>query len=227
MRVSRKVRWLAGTPLAVLVALVGGAWFYTHVVEGKAPERLTLPSASPGASGPAGPADGRWTVTSASRVGYRVDEVLFGQRATAVGRTNKVTGSLVLAGRRVTTASFTVDMASVTSDRERRDGQYRNRIMETSRYPTATFELIRPIAFAALPADGVTVVEPATGWLTLHGQTKQLTFDVSARRDGNTIRVNGSITVFFADWGIPDPSFGPAQVNDHGVLEFLLVFAKR
>jgi polyisoprenoid-binding protein YceI len=229
MRTSRKLRWLVGTPLAVLVLLVGGAWFYTHVVEGKAPDRLALSDTSPSA-GPTGgtpvAADGTWTATSASQVGYRVDEVLFGSHATAVGRTSKVTGTLVVAGTDVTKASFTVDMASVASDRERRDGQYRNRIMETSRFPTSSFELTRPIALKALPANGVTVSATATGRLTLHGQTKDVTFAVKAKRDGAAIQVNGSIPVVFADWGIPDASFGPAQVEDHGTLEFLLVFAR-
>jgi polyisoprenoid-binding protein YceI len=77
-----------------------------------------------------------------------------------------------------------------------------------------------------VPASGATVTARATGKLTLHGQTKEVTFDLKARRTGTTVEVNGTIPVVFADWGIPDPSFGPAQVEDHGELEFLLVFAK-
>jgi hypothetical protein len=43
-----------------------------------------------------------------------------------------------------------------------------------------------------------------------------VTFDVKALRNGATVQVNGSIPVVFADWGIPSPSFGPAEVGDHG-----------
>jgi hypothetical protein len=53
-----------------------------------------------------------------------------------------------------------------------------------------------------------------------------VTFDVKARRTGTTLEVNGSITLVFDEWDIPSPSFGPAQVEDHGSLEFLLVLAK-
>jgi polyisoprenoid-binding protein YceI len=228
----RNVRWLVAAPVAVVALLAGGGWFYTHVVEGKAPDRLALSEASPSATsgttsgGTAASADGTWTVTGDSQVGYRVDEVLFGSHATAVGRTGKVTGSLTVAGTKVTAATFTVDMASVSSDRERRDGQYRDRIMETGTYPTSSFTLTQPIDLGAVPASGATVTARATGKLTLHGQTKDVTFDLKARRTGTTVEVNGTIPVVFADWGIPDPSFGPAQVEDHGELEFLLVFAK-
>jgi len=49
--------------------------------------------------------------------------------------------------------------------------------------------------------------------------------DLTARRTGNRIEVSGSIPIRFADWNIPNPSFGPVTTQDHGVLEFLLVFA--
>ncbi len=225
----RNLKWILAAPLVVVALLFGGAWFYTHVVEGDPPERLTLSPATPAPSGTTsgvGTADGTWTVTSDSQVGYRVDEVLFGQAATAVGRTNQVTGSLTVAGTSVIATSFTVDMASVTSDQARRDGQYRGRIMDTSTYPTATFALTQPIDLGTVPADGETISATATGKLTLRGQAKDVTFDVKARRTGATIEVNGSIHLVFADWGIPSPSFGPANVDDNGDLEFLLVFAK-
>jgi hypothetical protein len=34
--------------------------------------------------------------------------------------------------------------------------------------------------------------------------------------------VNGSIPVVFADYGISNPSGGPATTEDHGILEFLV-----
>jgi hypothetical protein len=55
---------------------------------------------------------------------------------------------------------------------------------------------------------------------------RPVTVDVTARRAGGTIAVNGTIPVVFADYGIPDPSFGPAQVEDHGEIEFLVNFTK-
>jgi len=56
---------------------------------------LGLPTASGVGNGPvvAGPVSGAWTVTTGSQAGYRVQEILFGQSHTAVGRTSKVTAA--------------------------------------------------------------------------------------------------------------------------------------
>lgn len=224
---SKKLIAVVAAPLVLLGLAFGGAWVYANVVAGDAPGELSLGpgTPAPAATGPV-EVDGTWTVTPESTVGYRVDEVLFGNDVTAVGRTNKVTGSLTVAGTRVTEASFTVDMASVTSDRERRDAQYRTRIMDTGRYPTSTFELTEPIDLGTVPGEGQTVRATATGRLTLRGTTKVVSFQVEAQRSGNRLSVDGSIPLVFAEWGIPDASFGPARVEPRGELEFLLVLAK-
>lgn len=64
----------------------------------------------------------------------------------------------------------------------------------------------------------------AVGQLTIHGVTKEVTVDLTAQRGGDEIQVSGSIPLVFAEWGIPNPSFGPATTEDHGLLEFLLTF---
>jgi polyisoprenoid-binding protein YceI len=224
---SRRTKLLIALPFVLVLLVVGGTWAYLHLVEGDAPSALTLttrtgaPTTGPATTTTAG----SWTVTDETQVGYRVGEVLFGQSATAVGRTNKVTGNVTLSGADVTAATFTVDMASVTTDRSRRDGQYRDRIMSTGQFPTSTFALTSPIELGSLPADGATVEAKATGDLTLRGVTKTVTFDVSARRSGTRMEISGAIPIAFDEWGIPSPSFGPAQVEDHGTVEFLLVLA--
>ncbi|MCA1846290.1 MAG: YceI family protein, partial [Actinobacteria bacterium] len=170
--------------------------------------------------------DGTWIATSGSQAGYRVNEVLFGQNAEAVGRTSNVDGALTIAGTKIETAAVSIDLASVTSDKSQRDNQFRGRIMNVTRYPTATFTLTSPIDLGTLPADGGTVTIPATGDVTLHGTKKTVTTDVTAKRTGGLIQVNGTIPVVFADYKIPEPSFGPASVEDHGEIEFLVSFTK-
>jgi hypothetical protein len=66
---------------------------------------------------------------SGSPAGYRVEEVLLGPSTTAVGRTSEVSGQFDLSGTTVTSASFTVQMASVVSDKSRRN-QFDGRIMD-------------------------------------------------------------------------------------------------
>lgn len=224
---TTRLKLLIALPLAAVALVVGGTWLYVDVIQGDAPERLELSQDTPSTSGAAsGSVDGTYDVTPESQVGYRVKEVLFGRDTTAVGRTSKVTGSLTIAGTQVTATTFTVDMASVESDQSRRDGQYRGRIMDTSTFPSSTFVLTSPISLGSVPAEGVTVTAKAVGDLTLRGVTKRVELEVKARRTGAKVEAQGSIHLVFDEWGIPSPSFGPAEVEDEGELEFLLVFAR-
>jgi polyisoprenoid-binding protein YceI len=219
---------LAIGAVVLVVLVVGGTFVYIHFIEGPAPAPLAISSANTGApSATAVPISGTWHPTSNSKVGYRVGENLFGQNATAVGRTNAVTGELVIDTKTVSAASFTVDLTKVSSDRTQRDAQFQGRIMDTSKYPTATFKLTTPIVLTSVPANGQIVSYKAVGDLTLHGKTQAVTFTLKAKRNGSTVDVNGSIPITFANWGIPNPSFGPVSTDDHGQLEFLLVFAKQ
>lgn len=226
----RWIKWAIGAVVVVMLLVVGGPFVYIHFIEGKAPAPLSL-ATEPTSTTQAGAAvttvvvDGKWNVTGGSQAGYRIQEVLFGQSNTAVGRTSAVTGSITITGATVGAGNFSVDMTQVTSDESERDGQFQNRIMDTATYPTASFVLTKAIQLGTLPADGVQTTATATGTLTMHGATKSITFQVSARRSGATITVSGSIPIVFADWNISNPSGGPAAVTaNHGILEFLLNF---
>ena len=159
-------------------------------------------------------------VGAGSAVGYRVVEVLFGQDTEGVGRTDQVTGQLTLAGTQVADGSFEADLTTVVSDEDRRDNQFRGRLMDTENFPTATFTLTAPIELGAVPADGAAVTASATGDLTLRGVTNPVTIDVEAQKSGDTIQVVGSTDVVFADYGIPQPDAPGITTQDHGLLEF-------
>src|SRR6266567_3762474 len=159
--------------------------------------------------------------------GYRVNEVLLGQNATAVGRTTSVTGHLTIQGTSATAASFSVPMATVHSDKSQRDDQFDGRIMDVAQYPTATFTLTSPVDLAPLPATGAVKSYTAHGKLTLHGTTRAVTITLTAERVGAQLKVAGQIPVLFSDYNIQNPSLGGfVTTQDHGLLEFLLVFAR-
>jgi polyisoprenoid-binding protein YceI len=218
---------------AVVVAVLAVAvpYTYIHFIEGKAPKRLSLSSQDPSNSNSTAadpstatqPLDGTWKVGTGSQAGYRVKEILFGQNNEAVGRTTAVTGNATIAGTKVTAADVTVDLTQVSSDQARRDTQFHHRIMDTSSFPTATFKLTQPID---LPSTTGRVSVKATGDLTTHGVTKSAVADLQAERSGNSVRVSGSIPVTFADYNIPNPSFGPISTEDHGLIEFLVVLTR-
>ncbi len=186
----------------------------------------TVPTATEGSSEAASTPTGTWTLTSDSTLGYRIQEVLSGLDAEAAGRTSDATGTLTIDGARATAAEFTVNMASITSDSERRDGQFRTRIMTVEQFPTATFVLTSPLDFGSVPAEGTTITATATGDLTLRGVTNSVTFDVQAKLENGRIGVLGNIPILFSDYEIPDPSNQIATVKDNGLLEFVLVFER-
>jgi polyisoprenoid-binding protein YceI len=223
-----RLRMIIIAAAVVVVVVVGGPFIYIHFIEGSAPSKLTLSAVTASdTSGPAVPLDGTWSVTTGSQVGYRVGEVLFGQNNTAVGRTTDVTGSIAIKGSTVSSGSFTVNMTSVHSDESQRDGQFRGRIMDTSKYPTATFTMSKSIDLGSLPASGVTKSVTADGNLTLHGTTRPVTIPLTVEHVGTTIEVLGDVNLVFANWNIPNPSFaGTVTTQDHGILEFLLHLTK-
>jgi polyisoprenoid-binding protein YceI len=221
-------RWVIGVVVAALVIVVGGPFVYFQFIEGDPPKPLSLDSTPTTVLKPGetrAPLAGTWDSTSASVVRYRVQETLFGQSATAVGTTNAITGSMDITGTTVNKASFTVDMTTFKSSQDRRDDQFQGRIMDTANFPTATFELTKPIALGAEPANGVQKAYTATGDLTLHGTKKSVTFTLNARRTANVIAVQGNVPVTFSDYDIDNPSGGPASVGDDGQMEFVLSFS--
>jgi polyisoprenoid-binding protein YceI len=247
------VRWLLLAIGVLVVLAAAGPFVYIHFFNGSTPAALSLPTgssspaASPAASTTAGTAAsgtgtagssatgagtggtvaGRWMAGSGSVVGYRVNEVLLGQNTTAVGRTTSVTGQLTIVGSTATAADFSVPMATVHSDKSQRDQQFDTRIMDVAQDPTATFALTSAIELAPLPASGVIKDYTAHGRLMLHGSTRAVTFTLTAERQGAQLEVAGDIPVLFADYNIQNPSFaGFVTTQDHGLLEFLLVFTK-
>jgi polyisoprenoid-binding protein YceI len=226
---------LAAGVLLLVVLAVGVPYVYIHVIEGNQPAALSLRDVPSGTAAPTAAAsapstksvNGTWTVSSGSQAGYRVNETLAGQSTTAVGRTAAVTGSLTIAHKAVTAATFTVQMGSVTSDRSQRDEQFRGRIMDTAQFPTGKFVLTAPIRLGSLPPVGKTVTVNATGNLTLHGTTRPVGFSMAAKRSASQIAVTGDIPISYGDYGIPNPSLGGfVSVGNSGTIEFLLVTTK-
>lgn len=218
--------------IAALAVLVGflGPFVYIHFIEGPAPAKLELPSSSApsattahGSATISSPLEGTWNVGSGSAAGYRVQEVLVGQSATAVGRTNKIWGSLTIAGSTVTKGMFTVNMATVVSDQSQRNARFAGPIMDVSRYPTAALTLISPISLGTIPVAGAVTKYTAVGDLDLHGVTKSVSFPVSAERVGDEIDVLANLSIAFSDWNIANPSVGGfVTTADTGTLEVLL-----
>ena len=231
---SSLVRKIVAGVIVIALGVVGGPWVYINLIKDDAPDALTLEASSttvavatditeaPSTSD----VEGEWVATSESVVGYRVKEILFGQSTEGVGRTNAVTGSLVIADSTVNSATFSVDMGTLTSDSDRRDRQVSGRILDVASFPTATFELTEPIVLTPAALDGAELSVTAAGTLTLRGVTKQVSIPLVAKLVDGKVSVNGSLEIVFAEWSIPDPSISAIVVEDRGLLEFLIVFSR-
>jgi polyisoprenoid-binding protein YceI len=236
-------RWLAAAVLVAGVAAAAGLWYVFFRPSGPAPVALSSDSPSAGAIATLGPSgsdapagtlsggiDGTWSLdpSQPSFVGYRVQEQLAGIGGnTAVGQTTAVTGSLSLGGTTVSEVSISADLTQLKSNDDRRDGQLRQRGLETDTFPTATFKLTQPMDLGSVPANGQTISVTATGQLTLHGVTKTVAIPLQARLDGGTIEVVGSLEITFGAYAITPPtSFIALSVADHGTLELHLYFTK-
>jgi polyisoprenoid-binding protein YceI len=248
---------VAAVVLAIIAAGAFGLWYVFLRPSGPAAvadTNLVVPSAaaSSSAGGVAassgasvgsssapltGGVDGTWNVDTSlgsfsdftdSFVGYRVQEQLANIGGnTAVGRTPDVSGSLTIAGTRVTAVSVEANLTTLRSDDNRRDGQLSRQGLETGTFPTATFTLTSPIELGSVPADGAEIDVTASGQLTLHGQTKDVQIPLKAKLSGSTIVVSGSLDIAFADYGISKPnSFAVLSIADTGTLELHLLFTK-
>lgn len=225
--------------IVLLVGIVyGGILLWTKVIN-KPEDRLseadlgsvlvsedTSATSTDTDTGDVGTVSGTWIATGDSTLGYRVKEVLGGVDTEGVGRTDQVTGEIVLDGTVLSSASFAVDVASITSDSSRRDGQFAGPIMDTSTHPQATFTLTAPVELGSIPAVGERITVDVTGDLTLRGTTRTVTFPLTAEYSGSGIAVLGNIDIVFAEYGIPNPSNNFVKTGDNGLLEFVLAFQR-
>jgi polyisoprenoid-binding protein YceI len=245
-RRTHRLRWLAALVLVPLALAGAGLWWF--VFRGEAPPPASLDQALAGVAAPASSStasavaagassvDGTWTIDrsitnaqgSGAYAGFRVNEVLSGVgSATAVGRTSNVQGTLTVDGTTLTAATIDANLTAVTTDDSRRDGAVQ-RALDTSRFPNATFVLTEPVDVGSVPAEGQRITAAATGDLTIHGVTRQVTLDVQAQLQNGVLVVVGSTDVAFSDYGVTAPT-APivASVDDHALVELQLYFVKR
>ena len=240
-------RWVRLGGAAVLLVVIAGVALWWFVFRGDAPAAVDLETAvaqveGGGASGTdnseaSDGIAGTWTLdttigdfdfetATGSFAGYRVDEELTIGEVTAVGRTGDVSGTIELTDTELTGTSIEVNMRSIVSDRNRRDGRTRT-ALNTNDFQFSTFVLTESVALPAGAADGEAFAVDAVGDLSLAGITRQVVFALEAQLVGDTVVVVGSTEIQFDDYEIDRPSAGNVlSIEDHGIIEFQLLFTK-
>jgi polyisoprenoid-binding protein YceI len=234
-RVARTVRVRAGlrdalaasllvVSLAVLAAC-GGAAMQTSP-DDRSSEGETA-STTPAPAIPPDTEEGtRLTVIpDGSEARYRVQEQLVGRDLPndAVGATSGVSGEVVVGpdSRVVPEQSrITADMASLQSDSGRRDGYVRENTLETGRFSTAEFVLREaPGLPTPLPTSGEEQFQ-LVGDLTVHGVTRPVTWEATARFGEEEVAASASTQVRITDFGMTPPQVGPVLgIEDEAILE--------
>ncbi len=239
----KRVRWLA-IPLALLIlGALFLVWFFGREVPDEASvdaanslTTTTSESSSQGSSTTVS-TDGTWTIdtsigefsfseATSTFAGFRINEELSGiGRTEAVGRTPDVTGTLVIEGGVVTTATIEVDLTTIVSNQSRRDSRVQ-RALNTSQNPRATFVLDEPIELGSELTAGVTFTADATGQLTINGVTRSVTFPLEGKFVEGSVLLAGGVDLTFADFEVKVPS-APIVLSaeDHGILEVQLWFS--
>ncbi|MER3459207.1 MAG: hypothetical protein C4309_11800, partial [Chloroflexota bacterium] len=149
-------------------------------------------------------------VPEGSEARYRVREQLarLSFPSDAVGATKAISGQIVVNpdGTILSEKSkIVVDLTTLRSDENRRDNYIKNNTLQTSRFPTAEFvpREIRGLS-SPLPASGEGTFQ-LIGDLTLHGVTRPVTWEVTARLDGQTLTGSATTSFTFADFNLTVP----------------------
>lgn len=232
MKALPKIRWILIPFLCVLVA--GGAGVYWFMLRNSSAAPLALRTdASLSRTAPGTDVNGQWTVVpgtgdEVTTAGYRVKEQVFGVGAdTATGRTHDVTGSVTVQGQRVTSAQFTVDMATLKSDKSLRDGVLKTAAIQTNSFPTATFALTDAIALPAITPGKVYKVE-ARGRLHLHGVSSAVSVTLHYEETQTGFVLLADMPIAMATYSIKAPNVaGIVSVENHGSFELLANLAER
>jgi polyisoprenoid-binding protein YceI len=216
------------------LALTAGAFEPRTQAQGQPPAgQPPPPGAGPGGRAntpPPDPTKPQKLEIAEAKARYRVREQLAGIPfpSDAVGTTEAVTGMLVLnpdgsldAGK----SKLTVDLRTLKSDQQMRDGYIQRTTLETEKFPM--------IEFVPKKATGLTTPLPSgmgaqagfqlIGDMTLHGVTKEATWNVVATFGNDQVAGRATTTLQFATFNLTKPSLARLMSVDDKIeleLEF-------
>lgn len=150
------------------------------------------------------------TAATGNAARYRIREQLVGVDFPndAVGETKAVSGVIAAdaKGNIIPAESkFTIDVSGLTSDKQRRDGFVRGRVLETEQYPTVTLvpTALRGLSMP-LPKSGSKSFD-IVGDLTVRGKTRPTTWKVTAQFQPTGVTGSAKTAFTFADFEMQQP----------------------
>ena len=193
----------------------------TEVAPTEVMEPTTAPEPEPTAMvEPEMPVAGGFTIGEGSEATFTVNEKLawLDLPNDAVMRTEGISGTIYLDG---SATVIELDLHSMTSDSDRRDGYVRNRMFPDHRTATVTVSDLGDLP-DPLP-EGEEITRQVQGELSIKGVTKPIIFEVVARKDPDKLFVLGRTTFTWDDLELPPPNIpGRIEVKDEVRVEVLL-----
>ena len=152
-------------------------------------------------------------ITQGTTARYKVREQLAGISfpSDAVGTTSGVTGAIVVkpdGSIDAAQSKLTVDLKTLASDQQMRDGYIQNRTLETAKFPTMEFVPKKAVGLPSpLPAGMQAQVGfQLIGDMTLHGVTKEATWNVVAVLGAEAVGGRATTTIDFATFNLTKPT---------------------
>jgi len=153
-----------------------------------------------------------WTIGSASKAVVSVREQLVGVSLpsdavlTATGGAG--TFGLKSDGTFSADSKITFDLTTLSSDSRNRDDYVKQDTLQTRQFPKAEFVPTKTSGLTLPLASTGTFTFTLTGNLTIHGKTKEVTFNVVAKRNGADLTATATLapTIKFGDFGMSAPS---------------------
>src|SRR2546428_1270798 len=191
-----------------LAAACGG--FASPATTTSTPTPSTTTTATPAATTAASASV--WTVSDKSKATIRVREQLVGVSlpSDAVLTTTGARGSFALNpdGTFAPGSKITFDLTTLSSDERDRDNFIKRDTLRVSQFPTAEFVPTKTSGLTVPLATSGTFTFTLTGTMTIKGQTHEVTFDVTAKRDGGDLTATATANPNwkFGDFGMTAPS---------------------
>lgn len=191
----------------------------------------TGPLTADGAKPASTPLDGSWSVAKGraknhTSVGFTFDEVLPAERTSTSGSTTDVTGQAEISGSILESATVTVNMDALTTDKKVRDQNMKSKLFKTSDFPESSFTLTKPASLADVPADGTIGSVKLTGDLKIKDKTQEVTHEFDVLRDGDGIIIGGDIPIKRLDYNVETPDLLAAKVAEDGEINLRISLSK-
>ena len=153
-----------------------------------------------------------WMIGSASKAVVSVREQLVGVNLpsdavlTATGGAG--TFGLKADGTFSADSKITFDLTTLSSDSRDRDNFVKQDTLQTRQFPKAELVPTKTTGLTLPLASSGTFTFKLTGNLTIHGKTKEVTFDVVAKRNGSELSATATLapSVKFGDFGMTPPT---------------------